>query len=441
MNNYCERVIEEVKGKYSNEPEYIQAVEEVLNSLSVVFDRHPEYESLKVLENLVYADRIIEFKVPLTRDDGSLEYYRGYRIQHSNLLGVYKGGLRFHPSVCPSILKFLAFEQTFKNSLTTLPMGGGKGGSNFNPKGKSDAEIERFCYSFMKELSKYIGEGLDVPAGDLGVGGREIKYLFKAYKDIKKNDEMGFITGKPLDMGGSLARTEATGYGLVYFVEEVLKRKPIENPRVVVSGSGNVAIYAAKKCQQLGFKVVGMSDSNGYILDEDLDVEEVRRLKEDQNKASLSNYSKGTYKEGSIYDEDLHVDIVLPCATQNEINKERAERLVKNGVKIVAEGANMPDNNDAIAVYKANGVVFVPGKASNAGGVATSFLEMDQNWLREKWTFEEVDNKLKNIMKAIHESCIKAIDEYDLDKYDYVSGANIAGATKVINAYLAKLGR
>ena len=433
MNNYVCRVISEVKEKYPTQKEYIQAVEEVLNSISAIFDKHPEYEKMGILEDLVNPDRIINFKVPFVNSDGVKEVYRGFRVQHNNAVGPYKGGLRFHPSVNESIMKFLAFEQTFKNSLTTLPMGGGKGGSDFNPKGKTDEEIKRFCDAFMKELCKYIGEGVDVPAGDLGVGAREIENLYYAYKKYKTEDEEGFITGKPVPLNGSLGRKEATGYGLVYFLVEVLKRKPIENPRVIVSGSGNVAMYAAEKCLQLGYKVIGMSDSNGYILDDDLDLEAIKELKE-VKRASLKEYPKGTYKEGSIYDEeDLKVDIVLPCATQNEINLERAKRLVRNGVQIVAEGANMPNDNEAITYYKENGIVFVPGKASNAGGVSTSFLEMEQNRLHEKWSYEEVCSKLENIMKDIHKQCIEAIEEYNLDKYDYVSGANLAGASRVIN--------
>ena len=433
MNAYVQKVVDDVKREYPWQKEYIQAVEEVLDSISIIFDKHPEYEKMGVLERLVTPDRIISFKVPVEMDDGHVEVYHGYRVQQSNLNGPYKGGLRLNPTVNESIMKFLAFEQVFKNALTTCPMGGGKGGSNFNPKGKSEEEIKRFCYSFMKELHKYIGEGIDVPAGDIGVGAREITHFYNAFKEYDdRKDEEGFITGKPVAMGGSLARTEATGFGLVYFVEEILKRKPIENPRVVVSGSGNVAIYAAKKCQQLGWKVVGMSDSKGYILDEDLDVEEVRVLKEEK-RTSLKEYSKGEYHEGSIYDTDLDVDIALPCATQNEINLERAKRLVKNGVKVVAEGANMPDDNEAIKYYKENGVIFAPGKAANAGGVATSYLEMEQNAAKVKWSFEEVDGKLNNIMKAVHKQCLDAINEYGLDEFDYVASANIAGATIVIN--------
>ena len=433
MNAYLERVVNDLKKKYPNQPEYLQAVEEVMGSISIIFDKHPEYEKMAIAERLVNPDRIVHFKVPVRMDDGRVDVYDGWRIQQNNYVGPYKGGLRLNPSVNEGILKFLAFEQVFKNALTTCPMGGGKGGSNFDPKGKSEEEVKRFCYAFMKELHKYIGEGVDVPAGDIGTGAREITHFFNAFREYDdRKDELGFITGKPIPMGGSLVRTEATGYGLVYLVEEILKRKPINNPKVVVSGSGNVAIYCAKKCQQLGWKVVGMSDSKGYILDDNLDVEQVRVIKEEK-RGSLADYKGGEYHTGSIYDVDLNVDIALPCATQNEINLERAKRLVKGGVKIVAEGANMPDNNEAIAYYKETGVIFAPGKAANAGGVATSYLEMEQNAKKEKWTFEEVDAKLQGIMQAIHKQCLDATHEYNLDEFDYVGGANIAGATKVIN--------
>lgn len=437
MNSYIEEILKKEKEKNPNQKEYIQALEEVLSSISIIFDNHPDYQEKKILEKLVEPDRIIRFKVPLTRDDGTKEEYDGYRVQHNNVVGVYKGGLRFNANVNESILKFLAFEQMFKNALTTLPMGGAKGGSNFNPKDKSEEEIKRFCFEFMKNLAPHIGEGLDVPAGDLGVGAREINYLFDAYKEIKKNEELGFITGKPIEKGGSLARKEATGYGLIYFVEEILKLHPIKKPRVIVSGSGNVALYAAIKAKELGYKVIGMSDSKGYVIDEDLDIGLIKQTKE-TNRLSLKEYPKGEYHEGSIYDHEIDVDIVLPCATQNEIDLERAKRLVRNGVKIVAEGANMPNDNEAIKYYKDNKIIFVPGKASNAGGVSVSYLEMEQNRLKEKWTFEEVDNKLKNIMKSIHTQCLDAIKEYNLESFDYVTAANLASATKIINILLKK---
>ena len=437
MNSYIEEILKKEKEKNPNQKEYIQALEEVLSSISIIFDNHPDYQEKKILERLVEPDRIIRFKVSLTRDDGTKEEYDGYRVQHNNVVGVYKGGLRFNTNVNESILKFLAFEQMFKNALTTLPMGGAKGGSNFNPKDKSEEEIKRFCFEFMKNLAPHIGEGLDVPAGDLGVGARELNYLFDAYKEIKKNEELGFITGKPIEKGGSLARKEATGYGLIYFVEEILKLHPIKNPRVIVSGSGNVALYAATKAKELGYKVIGMSDSKGYVIDEDLDIGLIKQTKE-INRLSLKEYPKGEYHEGSIYDHEIDVDIVLPCATQNEIDLERAKRLVRNGVKIVAEGANMPNDNEAIKYYKDNKIIFVPGKASNAGGVSVSYLEMEQNRLKEKWTFEEVDNKLKNIMKSIHAQCLDAIKEYNLESFDYVTAANLASATKIINILLKK---
>lgn len=435
MNSYVERVLANAKKEHGEKKEYIQALEEVLATSSVVFDKHPEYEEKKVLERLINPDRIVKFKVSFTRDDGSKEEYDGYRVQHNNLLGVYKGGIRFNSHVNESIMRALAFEQTFKNSLTTLPMGGAKGGSNFDPKGKSEEEIKRFCYVFMKELYPYVGVGNDVPAGDLGVGTREISYFFDAYKEFVDTDELGFISGKPIEKGGSLVRKEATGYGLVYFLEEVLKLHPIDNPRIIVSGSGNVAIYTAEKCLQNGYKVIGMSDSKGYVIDEDLDIDLIKKIKE-VDRGSLKDYPKGEYHEGSIYDTDLKVDVVLPCGTQNEINLERAKRLVNNGLKIVLEGANMPDDNEAIKYYLGNNIVFVPGKASNAGGVSVSFLEMEQNRLKEKWSFEEVDAKLKNIMKSIHKKCIDTMKEYKIEKNNYLAAANIAAATRVINEIL-----
>ena len=435
MNSYVERVLANAKKEHGEKKEYIQALEEVLATSSVIFDKHPKYEEKKVLERLINPDRIVKFKVSFTRDDGSKEEYDGYRVQHNNLLGVYKGGIRFNSQVNESIMRALAFEQTFKNSLTTLPMGGAKGGSNFDPKGKSEEEIKRFCYAFMKELYPYVGVGNDVPAGDLGVGTREISYFFDAYKEFVDTDELGFISGKPIEKGGSLVRKEATGYGLVYFLEEVLKLHPIDNPRIIVSGSGNVAIYTAEKCLQNGYKVIGMSDSKGYVIDEDLDIDLIKKIKE-VDRGSLKDYPKGEYHEGSIYDTDLKVDVVLPCGTQNEINLERAKRLVNNGLKIVLEGANMPDDNEAIKYYLGNNIVFVPGKASNAGGVSVSFLEMEQNRLKEKWSFEEVDNKLKDIMKAIHKQCIDTMKEYKIEKNNYLAAANIVAVTRVINEIL-----
>lgn len=430
MNLYIKRVLRKAKMEYACQAEYLQALEEVLLSLSPIFDKHPEYENEHVLEKLIEPNNTIHFDVEYKKDDGTLEKLDGWRIQFNNAVGVYKGGLRFHPSLNESILKGLGFEQIFKNALTTLPIGGAKGGSNFNPKEKSDNEIQRFCYAFMEKLAPYIGEDKDVPAGDIGVGAREINYLYDAYKEIKKNDEKGFITGKPINKGGSLARKEATGYGLVYLLEEIIKNNPIEKPRVIVSGAGNVAIYTAEKCKQLGYQVVAMSDSKGYIIDEDLDLELIKKIKEEK-RASLEEYTKG-YHQGSVYDTDIKVDIVIPCGTQNEINLDRAKRIVNNGVKIVLEGANLPNDNEAINYYKENKIIFVPGKASNAGGVATSFLEMEQNRLNEKWSFDKVDNKLKQIMKDIHKQCIDTMEEYSIPKYDYAKAANIAAANRVI---------
>ena len=440
-NSYIERVLQETKKNNPEQPEFIQAVTEVLTSLQAVIDAHPEYESQAILERLIEPERIVIFKVPVEMDDHHIEVYRGYRIQHNGALGPYKGGIRFNPNVNLSIMRFLAFEQTFKNALTSLPMGGAKGGSNFDPKGKSEGEIRRFCESFMTELYRHIGPEKDVPAGDMGVGGREIGYMYGTYRRLIAESKMGALTGKGIGYGGSLARKEATGYGLVYFVQEVLKNHPIESPRAVISGSGNVAIYACQKARQLGWKVIGMSDSRGYVLDEDLDLETVRTIKE-QQRASLEKYPEmaghGSYHPGSIYDADFRADIVMPCACQNEIDLKRAQHIRDCGVRIVAEGANMPDSNEAIAFYKEKGIVFVPGKASNAGGVATSGLEMSQNSQHLSWTFEEVDNRLHGIMISIHDQCRQACKKYGLPEDDYVSGANIAGFTRVVEAMIAQ---
>ncbi|MCR5067954.1 MAG: NADP-specific glutamate dehydrogenase [Erysipelotrichaceae bacterium] len=440
-SSYIEKVLEQVKKNNSEQPEFIQAVTEVLTSLQAVIEAHPEYENQAILERLIEPERIVMFKVPVEMDDHHVEVYRGYRIQHNGALGPYKGGIRFNPNVNLSVMKFLAFEQTFKNALTALPMGGAKGGSNFDPKGKSEGEVRRFCESFMTELYRHIGPEKDVPAGDMGVGGREIGYMYGTYRRLIAESKAGAITGKGIGYGGSLARKEATGFGLVYFVKEVLKNHPINNPRAVISGSGNVAIYACQKARELGWKVIGMSDSRGYILDEDLDLETVKQIKEVQ-RASLEKYPEmtghGSYHAGSIYDADFKADIVLPCACQNEIDLKRAKHIKECGVQIVAEGANMPDDNEAIAFYKANGIIFVPGKASNAGGVATSGLEMSQNSQHLSWTFDEVDNKLHNIMISIHDQCRKACKKYGLPEDDYVSGANIAGFTRVVEAMIAQ---
>ncbi len=437
---YTERVLNEVRAKDKDQPEFLQAVEEVIESLDPIFEKHPEYEDMAILERLVEPERVIMFKVSWEDDNHKIHVNRGFRVQYNGVLGPYKGGLRFAPSVNLGVIKFLGFEQTFKNALTTLPMGGGKGGSDFNPKGKSDAEVRRFCQAFMRELYRHIGPNTDVPAGDFGVGGREIGYLYGEYRRLTDRNDQGVLTGKGLSYGGSLARKQATGYGLIYFVNEVLKRKndSLKGKRVIVSGCGNVAIYAAEKALQCGATVIGMSDSKGYILDDELDLDEIKTIKE-VNRASLETYSKGSYHTGSIYDaKGLKADIVLPCGIQNEIDLERAKNIAAMGVSLVAEGANMPNNNEAIAFYQANKITYVPGKASNAGGVATSGLEMSQNSLRLSWSFEEVDQRLNNIMKGIHEQCLNAMKEYNLDENDYKSAANIAGALKVIDAMIAQ---
>ncbi len=441
--NYINRVIEDLKVKDSNQPEFIQAVSEVLNSLEVVFQKHPEYQDMGILERIVEPERIIQFRVPWVNDAGMVVVNRGYRIQFNGAIGPYKGGLRFHPSVNLGILKFLAFEQIFKNALTTLPIGGGKGGSDFDPKGKSDQEIYRFCVSFMSELYRHIGPNVDVPAGDMGVGAREIGFLFGQYRRLRGSYDAGVITGKGLNYGGSLVRKEATGYGLLYFVKEMADANGIDlnGKKTIISGSGNVAIYALEKANELGLKVISMSDSKGYIVADSLDVEAVKEIKE-VKRTSLEDYlnyhPEAKYYPGSVYDGDLKAEVILPCGTQNEVNLQRAKRLVSNGAIIVAEGANMPDDNQAIAYYLEKGILFGPGKAANAGGVATSALEMSQNSLRMSWSFQEVDQQLKNIMKEIHSQCLLAINEYDLDKHDYVSGANIAGFEKVVKSMITQ---
>lgn len=439
--SYVDSVIERVKAKDSNEPEFIQAVTEVLTSLKPVIDANPQYEEAGLLERIVEPERVIMFRVPWVDDEGKVQVNRGFRVQFNSCLGPYKGGLRLHPSVNLGIIKFLGFEQIFKNSLTTLPMGGGKGGSDFDPKGKSDAEVMRFCQSFMTELCKHIGADTDVPAGDIGTGAREIGYMFGQYKRIRNVWE-GVLTGKGLSFGGSLARTEATGYGLVYFVEEYLKcnNDSFEGKTVAVSGSGNVAIYATEKAQQLGAKVVTMSDSTGWIHDPNgIQIDVVKHIKEVE-RGRISEYAKRV--EGVEYHEGrgvwtIPVDIALPCATQNELLIDDAKALVANGAKIVAEGANMPTTMDATQYLQSNGVVFMPGKAANAGGVATSGLEMSQNSERLSWTFEEVDAKLKGIMINIFHAADDAAREYGVEG-DYVAGANIAGFKKLADAMLAQ---
>ena len=439
--SYVDSVIEQVKAKNANEPEFIQAVTEVLTSLKPVIDANPEYEKAGLLERIVEPERVIMFRVPWVDDSGKVQVNRGFRVQFNSCLGPYKGGLRLHPSVNLGIIKFLGFEQIFKNSLTTLPMGGGKGGSDFDPKGKSDAEVMRFCQSFMTELCKHVGADTDVPAGDIGTGAREIGYMFGQYKRIRNVWE-GVLTGKGLSYGGSLARTEATGYGLIYFVREYLKGKgdSFEGKSVAVSGSGNVAIYATEKAQQLGAKVVTLSDSTGWIYDANgIDLDLVKQIKEVE-RGRISEYAKR--REGVEYHEGrgvwtIKVDIALPCATQNELFIEDAKMLAANGCQIVAEGANMPTTMDATQYLQENGVVFMPGKAANAGGVATSGLEMSQNSERLSWSFEEVDAKLQGIMVNIFHAADDAAREYGVEG-DYVAGANIAGFKKLADAMLAQ---
>ena len=439
--SYVDSVIEQVEAKNANEPEFIQAVTEVLTSLKPVIDANPEYEKAGLLERIVEPERVIMFRVPWVDDSGKVQVNRGFRVQFNSCLGPYKGGLRLHPSVNLGIIKFLGFEQIFKNSLTTLPMGGGKGGSDFDPKGKSDAEVMRFCQSFMTELCKHVGADTDVPAGDIGTGAREIGYMFGQYKRIRNVWE-GVLTGKGLSYGGSLARTEATGYGLIYFVQEYLKGKgdSFEGKTVAVSGSGNVAIYATEKAQQLGAKVVTLSDSTGWIYDANgIDLDLVKQIKEVE-RGRISEYAKR--REGVEYHEGrgvwtIKVDIALPCATQNELFIEDAKMLAANGCQIVAEGANMPTTMDATQYLQENGVVFMPGKAANAGGVATSGLEMSQNSERLSWSFEEVDAKLQGIMVNIFHAADDAAREYGVEG-DYVAGANIAGFKKLADAMLAQ---
>ncbi|HPI93225.1 MAG TPA: NADP-specific glutamate dehydrogenase [Deltaproteobacteria bacterium] len=442
-------VIEKVKQKDPNEFEFHQAVEEVLMSLEPTAKKHPEFVKAKIYERIVEPDRVIMFRVPWVDDKGEVQVNRGFRIQFNNAIGPYKGGLRFHPSVNLGILKFLGFEQIFKNSLTTLPMGGAKGGSDFDPKGKSDNEVMRFCYSFMRELFRHIGPDTDVPAGDIGVGGREIGYLYGYYKKIL-NEHTGVLTGKNLAYGGSLIRPEATGYGCVYFAAEMLaaKGKDFKGKTVAISGSGNVAQYAVEKVNELGGKVISLCDSSSTIIDEEgIDDKKCKYVKDLKNikRGRISEYAdkyKGAccYIGESIWDviksQGIKVDIALPCATQNEIDGGHAEALVKNGCYCISEGANMPSTPEAIRIYQNNGFLYGPGKAANAGGVATSGLEMSQNSMRLSWSREEVDNRLHGIMKSIHNTCIQASDAYGR-KGDYVMGANVAGFLKVANAMLA----
>ena len=439
-NQYLIDLLETVKKRNAGEPEFIQAVTEVFESLQPVAEKRPDLVEAGVFERIVEPERQIMFRVPWVDDNGKVQVNRGFRVQFNSAIGPYKGGIRLHPSVYLGIIKFLGFEQVFKNSLTTLPMGGGKGGSDFDPKGKSDGEVMRFCQSFMTELCKHIGADTDVPAGDIGTGGREIGFMFGQYKRLR-NEFTGVLTGKGLTYGGSLARTEATGYGLCYFTDEMLKANgsSFEGKTVVISGSGNVAIYATEKATELGAKVITLSDSNGYIVDPDgIELDLVKQIKEVERGrikeyAERTSHKNVTYTEGCKGIWSVPCDIALPCATQNEIDGESAALLVKNGCKVVSEGANMPSTPEAIETYLANGLLYGPAKAANAGGVATSGLEMSQNSERLSWTFEEVDAKLHGIMKSIFKSCDEAAKEYGLEG-NYMAGANIAGFLKVAEA-------
>ena len=439
--NYSEKVIAELKDRYADQPEFIQAAEEVLSTLQPALDAHPEFEEAGLLERLVEPERIIMFRVPWVDDEGKVQVNRGYRVQYNSAIGPYKGGLRLHPSVNLSILKFLGFEQIFKNSLTTLPMGGGKGGCDFDPKGKSDAEVMRFCQSFMTELYRHIGPDTDVPAGDIGTGAREIGYMFGQYKRLT-NSWQSVLTGKGLSYGGSLARPEATGYGAVYFLLNMLKDKgeSIEGKVITISGSGNVAQYAAQKAEQLGGKVVTVSDSNGYVYDPDgIDFDtlvEIKQVRRGRIKEYVDARPNAVYHEGERpWGEKC--DIAMPCATQNELDFDDAKKLVENGCKYVVEGANMPTTTDATVYLLENDVFFAPGKAANAGGVATSGLEMSQNHEHLSWTFEEVDEKLHGIMDSIYAAAASAAKEYGHEG-DLVFGANIAGFLKVADAMMAQ---
>ena len=440
--SYVDEIYDRVVEQNPGEPEFHQAVKEVLDSLKLVIDANEEkYRKAGVLERFTEPERIVSFKIPWVDDKGNVQVNKGYRVQFNSAIGPYKGGLRFHPSVNQSILKFLGFEQTLKNSLTGLPMGGGKGGSNFDPKGKSDREIMAFCQSFMTELYRHIGKDTDIPAGDIGVGGREVGYLFGQYKRLTGLYE-GVLTGKGLTFGGSLARTQATGYGLIYILDEMLKHngKTLEGQRVLVSGSGNVAIYATEKAQQLGAKVVAMSDSNGYIYDKDgIKLDVVKEIKE-VRRGRIKEYADAV--PGAVYTEGKGIwtvpcDIALPCATQNELNLDDAKALKANGCFAVAEGANMPSTREATDFFLANGMLFMPGKAANAGGVATSGLEQSQNSLRMSWSFEEVDAKLHDIMVNIFAKVDDAGKRYGVEG-NYVAGANIAGFEKVVEAMIAQ---
>lgn len=444
MEQNVKDFLEVVSKRNQNEPEFMQAVHEVAETVIPFIEKNKKYQDAMLLERMVEPERVIMFRVPWIDDQGKTQVNRGFRIQMNSAIGPYKGGIRFHPSVNLSILKFLAFEQVFKNSLTTLPMGGGKGGADFDPKGKSDNEVMRFCQSFMTELERHIGADTDVPAGDIGVGAREVGYMFGQYKRLR-NEFTGILTGKGLSYGGSLIRPEATGYGNVYFAQNMLEVKgdSLKGKSVVISGSGNVAQYAAEKATQLGAKVVTMSDSGGYIYDENgIDasklqfIMDLKNVKRGRISEYVDEYSSAKYYEGET-PWGVKCDVAMPCATQNELHKEDAEKLVANGCKLVGEGANMPCTPEAVTVFQEAKILFSPGKASNAGGVATSGLEMSQNSMRYSWTAEEVDKKLHEIMKNIHAACVKFGTEED-GYIDYVKGANIAGFVKVADAMLAQ---
>ena len=444
---YVKKVYADLQKNNANEPEFLQAAQEILESLELIVEKRPDIEKNRILERFLEPERFIQFRVAWLDDKNEVQVNRGYRVQYNSAIGPYKGGIRFHPSVNASIIKFLGLEQILKNSLTTLPMGGGKGGSNFDPKGKSDAEIMRFCQAFMTELYRHIGPDTDVPAGDIGVGGREVGYLFGQYKRIR-DEFTGTLTGKGLAFGGSLARTQATGYGVCYFTQEALKTikgETFAGKTVAVSGAGNVAIYAIEKAEQLGAKVVTCSDSNGWIYDsEGIDVELLKEVKE-VKRARLTEYAKARpsaeyheKKNGEHGVWNYKVDIALPCATQNELNLDDAKALVANGVTIVCEGANMPTTLEAAHYFIDNGIIYGPGKAANAGGVATSGLEMCQNSARLSWTFEEVDSKLKGIMEGIFHNAHDTAVKYGVKENDLLTGANIAGFEKVCNAMIAE---
>ncbi|GAB5056866.1 NADP-specific glutamate dehydrogenase [Companilactobacillus alimentarius] len=442
VENYIKNLKEKITNRDPDQSEFQEAVFTVLDSLKPVLKKHPEYIKANILGLMVEPERVIQFRIPWQDDTGNFQVNRGFRVQFNSAIGPYKGGLRFHPSVNLSIIKFLGFEQILKNSLTGLPIGGGKGGSDFDPKGKSDSEIMRFCQSFMTELQKHIGPDLDVPAGDIGVGGREIGYLYGQYKRLN-GSQNGILTGKGLQYGGSLARTEATGFGLIYYLDALIKDQndTLKDKIVKISGAGNVAVYALQKAQENGAKVVTVSDSNGYVYDPNgIDLATVKQIKEVERgriKEYAEKIKSAQYFEGSVWDQDIEYDIALPCATQNEIDEKEAQMIVKDGVKYVAEGANMPSDTGAIKVYKDNKVIYGPAKVANAGGVAVSALEMSQNSERLSWSFEDVDKQLQSIMKDIYEKTAAADKEYDLGK-DFQAGANIAGFEKVAQAMLAQ---